>query len=97
MARSQGIQKKGRHILKKNPRERGLPPLGRLLREYNSGEKVVITINSSIHKGMPNIRYQGKVGIIKEGRGRAYVVEIPEGGKIRNIISRPEHITPYNE
>ena len=91
-----GIQRKTRKVFKKNPREKGMAPLGRLLREYKSGEKVVIKIDSSIHKGMPHKRYYGKVGVVKEERGRAYVVEIREDTKIKKIITRPEHIVPYN-
>lgn len=95
MGRSKGIHKKTRSILRKNPREKGMTPLGRLLHEYKSGEKVVITLNPSVHKGMPHPRYQGKVGIVVEERGHAYVVKIDEGNKSRSIIARPEHITPY--
>lgn len=91
-----GIQRKTRQVFKKNPREKGMAPLGRLLREYKTGEKVVIKIDSSIHKGMPHKRYYGKVGVVKEERGRAYVVEIREDTKIKKIITRPEHIVPYN-
>ncbi|MDQ1281078.1 MAG: large subunit ribosomal protein L21e [Thermoproteota archaeon] len=95
MGRSQGIHKKYRAVLRKNVRDRGMTPLGRLLREYKNGERVVITLNSSVHKGMPHPRYQGKVGIVDEKRGHAYVVKIKEGEKNRSIIARPEHITPY--
>jgi len=97
MAKSKGLRRKTRAILKKHPRERGMTSLGRLLHEYKNGEKVVITVNPSVHKGMPHTRYQGKVGIVIEERGNAYVVKIDEGSKIRNIIARPEHIMPYTE
>ncbi len=78
----------------KKPRERGLQPLGRLLHEYEEGEKVVVKIDSAVHKGMPHPRYQGRVGVVAEKRGRAYVVKMAEGGKIRDLIILPEHITP---
>ena len=78
----------------KKPRERGLQPLGRLLYEHEEGEKVVVKIDSATHKGMPHPRYQGRVGVVVEKRGRAYVVKMPEGGKVRDLIILPEHITP---
>ena len=78
----------------KNPRERGVRPLGRLLHEYEEGEKVVVKIDSAVHKGMPHPRYQGRVGVVFEKRGRAYVIRMPEGGKVRDLIILPEHITP---
>ena len=96
MGKSTGIQRKSRKILSKNPRERGMAPLGRLLHEYKTGEKVVIKIDSSVHKGMPHKRYYGKVGVVTEERGRAYMVEINEDTRVKKIITRPEHIVPYS-
>lgn len=81
--------------MRKKPRERGLQPIGRLLHEYESGDKVVIKIDSSIHKGVPHARYQGRVGVVEEKRGRAYVIKLAEGGKVRTIIARTEHIKPH--
>jgi len=95
LAKSRGIRRRTRKLLRKPPRRRGLQPLGGLIREYNPGTKVVIKINSSFHKGMPHRRYHGKVGKVIEKRGRAYVIEIKDGGKNKNIIARPEHIELY--
>lgn len=91
--KSRGFRRKSKNVLTKKPRERGLQPLGRLLHEYEEGEKVVIKIDSAIHKGMPHTRYQGRVGVVTEKRGRAYIVEMQEGGKTRDLIILPEHIT----
>ena len=72
-----------------------MQPLGRILHKYNSGDKVVIKIDSSTHGGMPHSRYQGKVCVISEQRGRAYIVELTEDNKMRELIVRPEHLVPY--
>ncbi|MEM2094009.1 MAG: 50S ribosomal protein L21e [Candidatus Bathyarchaeia archaeon] len=90
--RSRGFRRKSRGILTKEPRRRGLQPLGKLLHRYEAGEKVVIKLDPSIHKGMPHARYHGKVGVVLEKRRRAYVVQIEEGGKLRELIVRPEHL-----
>lgn len=95
MPKSKGFRRGARYILRKNPRKRGLQPIGGLLREYEIGEKVVIKIDSSVHKGMPHPRYHGKIGVVEERRGRAYVIKLVEGGKVRTIISRPEHLKPH--
>ncbi len=79
----------------KKPRFRGLQPLGRLLHKYQDGERVVVKIDSAVHKGMPHARYQGRVGVVTGKRGRAYVVQMQEGGKVRDLMILPEHITPY--
>jgi large subunit ribosomal protein L21e len=92
--KSRGFRRKSKHVLMKKPRERGIQPLGRLLHEYGEGEKVVVKIDSAIHKGMPHARYQGRVGTVAEKRGRAYLVKMQEGGKIRDLIILPEHMMP---
>jgi large subunit ribosomal protein L21e len=93
--KSRGFRRKSKHVLMKKPRERGIQPLGRLLHEYGEGEKVVVKIDSAIHKGMPHARYQGRVGTVAEKRGRAYLVKMQEGGKIRDLLILPEHMMPF--
>jgi large subunit ribosomal protein L21e len=80
--------------MKKKPRERGLPPLSRILQEFESGQFVHIDIEPSIHKGMPHPRFQGKTARVKEKRGSSYVLEVKEGSKHKTIIARPEHLRP---
>ncbi|RLI06098.1 50S ribosomal protein L21e [Candidatus Bathyarchaeota archaeon] len=91
MKRSKGYRSKTRSLLRKKPRERGLKPLGYLLIDYKIGDRVVISIDPSTHKGQPHRRYHGKMGTIIEKRGKAYVVAIQNGGKTRKIIALPEH------
>lgn len=92
MKRSQGYRASTRQLFRKNPRKRGLLPLGRLLKKYELGDKVIIDIEPSIAKGQPHRRYHGKQGSIMEKRGRAYVVSIIDGSKPRKIISFPDHL-----
>ncbi len=95
MPRSKGYRRKSRSMLRKKARVRGLQPLGRLLHRYETGDRAVIKIDPSVHKGMPHHRYHGRVGVVSAQRGRAYVLDVQEGGKIRKLIVRPEHVTPY--
>jgi len=97
MSKSRGYRVKTRALLKRGPRERGKTGLSKILYEYKSGEKVVVTIDPSIHKGMPHRRYQGKVGLIVNKRGRAYMVDVTQGKAVKEILIRPEHLTPYTE
>lgn len=80
--------------MKKKPRERGLSPINRILRDYADGEKVVVKIDPSTVKGMPHRRFHGRTGTIVEKRGRAYVINVHMGGFEKVIIARPEHIFP---
>ncbi|MCD6240723.1 50S ribosomal protein L21e [Candidatus Bathyarchaeota archaeon] len=93
--KSHGYRHGTRSLLKKSPREKGKLGLSRLLHEYQPGEKVIIKIEPSVQKGMPHKRYHGKVGVIKERRGRAYVVSVTQGDAVKEIIVRPEHLVPF--
>jgi len=94
MKRSKGIRNRNRTLFRRKPRDRGKNPLGRILTPYTPGQMVTISINPSIQKGMPHRRYQGRVGMISEKRGRAYVIQVTTGKVPRQIIARPEHIQP---
>jgi len=67
-------------------------PISRSLQTYELGDKVIISIESSLQKGMPHIKFQGKIGIVAEKRGRSYVVEIQDGDKTKTLTARPEHL-----
>ncbi len=95
MKGSKGYRARTRHLLKKKPRERGKIKLSKLLQEYDSGNRVVIKIDPSVHKGMPHKRYHGKIGTVIEKRGRSYVVSVTQGKATKEIIVRPEHLEPY--
>ena len=94
---SKGFRRKSRQVLKKKPRERGMQPIGRMLHEYNNGDKVVLKIDPSVHGGMPHARYHGKVGVVMEKRGQAYVIKMEEKNKTREFIVRPEHLRSYSD
>ncbi len=95
--KAKGYRRKTRYLLKRKPRERGKTGLSKLLREYEADEKVVVILDPSVHKGMPHRRYHGRIGVIAEKRGKSYVVNVSQGKAIKEIIVRPEHITPHKE
>lgn len=64
------------------------------LKDFPVGAKVAIRINSSSQKGMPFRRFQGLTGTVLEKRGKAFVVEIFDGGKQKIITAKPEHLKP---
>jgi large subunit ribosomal protein L21e len=97
MKRSQGYRTKTRSLLTREPRQKGKIGLSKLLHDYQLGEKVVIKINSTIQKGMPHRRFHGKIGVVMSKRGRAYTVNVSQGDAVKEIIVRPEHLTPLSE
>jgi len=94
MPESKGYRARTRRLLKKRPRERGKIRLSKLLYQYELGNRVVIKIDPSVHKGMPHKRYHGKVGTVIEKRGRSYIVSVTQGKAVKEIIVRPEHLEP---
>ena len=95
--KAKGYRRKTRSLLRRNPRERGKTGLSKILYEYKPGEKVVVKIDPSVHKGMPHRRYHGRIGVIVNKRGRSYVVNVTQGKAVKEIIVRPEHIIPHAE
>ena len=95
--KAKGYRRKTRSLLRRKPRERGKTGLSKILYEYKSGEKVVVKIDPSVHKGMPHRRYHGRIGVIVNKRGRSYVVNVTQGKAVKEIIVRPEHIVPHAE
>jgi len=90
--KSQGFRIKTRKKLQREARYR--TPITKFLQEFEVGQKVAIVQEPSSFKGMPFSRFKGIVGEIIEKRGRAYVVKVKVGGKIKKVISRPEHLKP---
>ena len=95
MRGSKGYYSGTRSLLRKPNRERGKPHISKILHEYTLGSQVIIKMDSSTQKSMPHKRFHGKIGVIVEKRGRGYVVSVPQGNSIKEIITRPEHLEPY--
>ena len=57
--------------------------------------QVIIKMDSSPQKSMPHKRFHGKIGKVKAKRGRGYVLAVPQGNSVKEIIVRSEHIEPY--
>ena len=90
--RSKGIRSKSRKKLRKRPRERGIHSITRALQKFEEGQSVNIVIDSSVHKGMPHVRFQGHTGKIEGKQGDAYLVGINDGKKHKTLIIRSEHL-----
>ncbi len=94
---SKGFRSRTRGTFTKDVRERGLPPVTRVLRVFSPGEKVQVRIEPSEPRGQPHPRYQGRVATVVAPRGRAYVLTFTDGGKRKTLIARPVHLAPFRE
>lgn len=91
----QGLRHRTRKIFRKRVREKGrVPPLSKILIDYRPGDRVYIIADPAIHKAMPHRRYHGKVGVVVGKRGRAYIVQLKVGSKIKTLFLLPEHMRP---
>ena len=95
MRKSKGYRHGTRTLAKKPNREKGKPNIGKLLFEYEIGSQVIIKIDSSVQKSLPHKRFHGKIGTVLDKRGRGYVVRVPQGEAVKEIIVRSQHLEPY--
>jgi large subunit ribosomal protein L21e len=92
---SRGLRAGTRKSLKKGLRDKFKP--NDYLREFAPGQKALIHPDPASQKGMPHIRFKGKVGEVLERRGASYVVRVMLGDKPMKVISRPEHLRPLGK
>lgn len=95
MRGSKGYYTRTRRLMKKKPREKGKPKLGKLLIKYEPGSQVIVKVDSSVQKSLPHKRFHGKIGTVVEKRGRGYVVSISNGNAVKELIVRSEHLELY--
>ena len=88
VVKSHGARKRTREKFRK----KGRVTVNKLMRNFDLGQRIVIDIESSSLSGMPFRRFQGLSGKVVGRRGRAYLVEIKDGGKKKKIIANPEHL-----
>jgi len=89
---SKGLREKTRQKFRRRARERGLSPITRALQKYETGERASIVIDSSIHKGQPHNRFHGLTGTVIGSQGKAYLLEVKMGGKVKKVVVAPEHL-----
>jgi large subunit ribosomal protein L21e len=95
MRGSKGYYAGTRSLLRKENRQKGKPKISKILQEYQPGSQVIIKMDSSVQKSMPHKRFHGKIGTVQEKRGRGYVIVVPQGNSVKQIIVRSEHLEPY--
>ena len=63
-----------------------------MLATYEVNSTVNIVIEPSVQKGRPHRRFHGKTGLVREKRGKAYLIEVKDGNSVKQIITYPEHL-----
>ncbi|MGB2826162.1 MAG: 50S ribosomal protein L21e [Thermoplasmata archaeon] len=89
---SKGGRRRTRYVMQKRARDRGLSPITRVFQRFEVGDKASVSLDPSMHKGMPHARFHGKTGTVAGMQGGAYLLDIRDGRKMKKIIVRPEHL-----
>lgn len=89
---SKGARRRTRNVMQKRARDRGFSPITRAFQQFEDGDKANINIDPSVHKGQPHIRFHGRTGTVVGTRGNAYILDVMDGGKKKQVLVRPEHL-----
>ncbi|MBE0517834.1 MAG: 50S ribosomal protein L21e [Thermoplasmata archaeon] len=89
---SKGYRRRTRSVMQNRARDRGLSPITKEFQTFDVGEQASVTIDPSLHKGQPHVRFQGQTGTVGGMQGDAYLINIKVGGKRKQLIVRPEHL-----
>jgi len=78
-------------IKRKKARTKGKLALSKYFQEFKQGDRVTIVREHAENPSFPK-RIQGLSGEVKGKRGRAYLVSIKEGNKLKTHIIKPVHL-----
>ena len=89
-----GSRRKSRSKLTKKVNEKGKIKISRYFQEFKKGDKVTIKIEPSVHKGLPDAVFQGRVGKVIEKKGDCYTISLKDGSVEKKLIVHPIHLLP---
>ncbi|MCU4754462.1 50S ribosomal protein L21e [Halobacteria archaeon AArc-curdl1] len=92
MPNSNGPRQGTRRKLANKPRERGTSPPQRAIQEYDEGQKVHLKIDPSVAKGRFHPRFNGHTGEVTGKQGKAFKVQITDGGVDKTLIATAAHL-----
>ena len=81
MKKTGGLRRKTRSLFKKHRREKGKLSLRNYLQAFNKGDRVKLSVEPAVQKGMYHPMFYGRNGIIKAKKGKCYEVLITDGSK----------------
>ena len=87
-----GFRRKTRAKFRKNIHDRGKISIARYLQTFKPGDRVSLSAEPAVQKGMYHPRFHGKTGLITNKKGSCYEVLIGDGGKQKSLIVHPIHL-----
>ncbi|MCF7867039.1 50S ribosomal protein L21e [Candidatus Woesearchaeota archaeon] len=92
MKRIGGERRKKRALFSKTPKTKGKVSIRKYLAEFQTGDKVALTVEPAIQTGMYHPRFAGKTGTIKSKKGECYEVSIIDITKAKTLLVHPVHL-----
>jgi len=88
-----GLRRKTKSKLKKTLQKRGKISITKYLQTFKEGDRVMLSWEGAVQKGIYHPRFYGKTGVIDRKIGsRCYEVKIWDGGKQKTLIIHPIHL-----
>ena len=87
-----GFRKKTRNKFKKDAGMHGKISIKYFLQTFEPQERVFLSVEPAVHKGMYLPRFLGRAGIISKKIGTCYQVKIDDMGKEKLLIVHPVHL-----
>jgi len=87
-----GLRRKTRKLMRKHVRTKGKVSIGKYFQPFKEGENVLLIAEPAVQKGMFNLRFWGRTGVVHAKRGHCYEVEINDQGKRKMFIVHPIHL-----
>lgn len=97
MARKGGPRRSKRSLFSKGVKQKGKISLRRYLQEFSVGDKVLLALEPSIHKGTFFPRFAGKGGVVTKKVGSCYEVQIKDFDKTKIVVVHPVHLKKQKE
>lgn len=86
------IMNKSRQKLSKNIREKSKVRISSFLQSFNEGDHVALKAEPAYQRGMYNLRFHGKTGVVTGKSGSCYEVRIKDFNKEKTMIVHPVHL-----
>ena len=90
--RAGGFRMKTRRSMSKSPRNRGKISMTAMMQQFKEGDRVAIDQEPAFHAATPHPKFKGRVGTVIGMQGKAYKVEVWDGGVRKLFLSAPVHI-----
>jgi ribosomal protein L21E len=87
-----GFRKGTRNKFRKDPRMHGKISIKYYLQTFEPEERVYLSVEPAVHKGMYLPRFLGRAGVISKKIGSCYQVKINDMGKDKLLIVHPVHL-----